>query len=79
MVTKPWYKNKPTKKFGGKVYARFAVHYSKTEAKDRAKDYRKQGYLARLSPVYDMVSHFGTDGRPRRTMFWGVWVRKIRG
>ena len=77
MVTKPWYKNKPTKKFGGKVYARATVQQTKTMAKDRAKGLREMGYLVRIGEVYDMVHHFN-DTKPRRTKFWGVYVRKPR-
>ena len=77
MVTKPWYKNKPTKKFDGKVYARFWVFYSKTEAKAKADDERKRGFLARLSPVYADTVH-ANDSKPKRTRYWAVWVRKVR-
>lgn len=78
-MTRPWYKNKPTKKLDGKIFARVSVQQTKTLAKDRAKNMKSLGYNVRISEVFADAEHANDPGKLKRTKFWAVWVRKPRG
>lgn len=56
-----------TRLFGGKIYKRWNHAPTKASAKELARQYRKQGYLARVAE--NDKSWKGTENA------WAIWLR----